>query len=94
MVNGNTISTQEQPKYPRIKVQMIRTWSGFHPTVAAVQLAMRLAGIPLQELSTFYAEAAEGSEDSLLRTCQRWVDVELRRPDIERALAVGLGQQT
>lgn len=92
MSKGQAIAIQEEPKYPRIKVQMIRTSAGFQSTVAAVQSAMRRAGIPLQELSTFYADAAEGSED-LLRTCQRWVDVEVRRPEIERALSVGLGHQ-
>lgn len=93
MARGNAITRQSGPKYPRVKVQMIRTYVSFHATVTAVQAAMRHAGIPLQELSTFYADAAEGTDGNLLRTCQRWVDVEFRRPEIERALVVGLGQQ-
>jgi hypothetical protein len=39
---------------------------------------MRRAGVPLQELSDFYADVAEGDEDNLLRTCLRWMDVDLR----------------
>jgi hypothetical protein len=53
-------------------------YGGFHPTVAVVPAAMRRAGIPLQELSNFCAEAAEAQEDNLLRTCRRWVDVKVR----------------
>ena len=56
---------------------MIGAYGGFHPTVTAVQAAMRQAGIPLRELSTFYEEAADGDEDNLLRTCQRWVAIDL-----------------
>jgi hypothetical protein len=37
---------------------------------------MRRAGVPLQELSNFYADAAEENEDNLLPTCLRWVDVD------------------
>jgi hypothetical protein len=93
MAKSSAITIENGPKYPRIKVQMIRTYVGFHSTVTAVQAAMRQAGLPLQELSTFYADAAEGTEDNLLRTCRRWVDVDVRRPEIERALVAGLGQQ-
>jgi len=39
---------------------------------------MRQAGIPLQELSNFCAEAADAQDDNLLRTCLRWVDVDVR----------------
>jgi hypothetical protein len=67
-----------EPKYPFIRVQVAGTGGGFHPTVAAVQAAMTQAGIPEQELSNFYEDAAEGDEDNLLRTCMRWVDVDVR----------------
>jgi hypothetical protein len=93
MAKDNAVTIEHGPKYPCVKVQMLKSFGGFHPTVVAVQEAMRQAGIPLQELSTFYADAAESSEDNLLRTCQRWVDVDVRRPEIERALVAGLGQQ-
>jgi hypothetical protein len=53
MANGNAITTQNGPKCTRVKVQLIRTYVGFHPTVAAVSAAMRQAGLPLQELGTF-----------------------------------------
>jgi hypothetical protein len=53
-------------------------YGGFHPMVAAVQNAMRQAGLPLQELSTFYEEAADGDENNLLRICQRWVTVDVQ----------------
>ena len=57
---------------------MMSAYGGFHPTVSAVQAAMREDGLPLQELSTFHQDAAAGDEDNLLRTCQRWVDVDVR----------------
>ena len=56
---------------------MITTYGGFHPPFGAVQPAMRQAGIPLQELSAFYEDAADGDEDNLLWTCQRWVDIDV-----------------
>ena len=77
MAKVNAITIQNGPKYPRVKVQMITTYGGFHPTVGAVQAAMRQAGISLQELSAVYEDAADGDEDNLLRTCQRWVDIDV-----------------
>ena len=76
MANGNAISIDNGPKYSRVKVQVPGPHAGFHSTVAAVQAAMRRAGVPLQELSNFYADAAEENEDNLLPTCLRWVDVD------------------
>jgi hypothetical protein len=55
---GSAITIENLPKYPFVKVTMMGAFSGLHPTVAAVQTAMRQAGIPLQELSAFYAEVA------------------------------------
>jgi hypothetical protein len=78
MANGNAISIANGPKYPRVKVHVTGPCGGFYSTVAAFQAAMRRAGVPLRELSDFYADAAEGEEDNLLRTCLRWVDVDLR----------------
>jgi hypothetical protein len=77
MMNGNVIAMHDGPKYPSVKVRMIGTNGGFYPTVAAVQAAMRQAGIPMQELSSFCEEAAEGDGDNLLQTCLRWVDVDV-----------------
>jgi hypothetical protein len=76
MANGNAISIDNGPKYSRVKVQVTGPHAGFLSTVAAVQAAMRRAGVPLQELSNFYADAAEENEDNLLPTCLRWVDVD------------------
>ena len=78
MASGNAINISSGPKYPRVKVQVVGGYGGFYPTVAVVQAAMRRAGLPLQELSNFCAEAAEAQEDNLLRTCLRWVDVDVR----------------
>jgi len=79
MTNGNAISIDYGPKYPRVKVQVTGPYGGFYPTVAAVQAAMRRAGIPSQELSNFCSDASESDEgDNLLRTCLRWVDVDIR----------------
>jgi hypothetical protein len=78
MAKGNAISIDKGPKYPRVKVQLTGPHSGFYPTVAAVQAAMRRAGLPLQELSNFCEDAAESKDDNLLRTCLRWVEVDFR----------------
>src|SRR5664280_2843287 len=78
MAKGNAILVAHGPNYPLVEVTMMGAYGGFHPTVFAVQAAMCQAGIPLQELSTFEEGAADGDEDNLLRTCQRWVDVDVR----------------
>jgi len=78
MARSNATNIRSWPKYPRVKVQIAGAYGGFHPTAAAVQAAMRQAGIPLQELSNFCAEAADAQDDNLLRTCLRWVDVDVR----------------
>jgi hypothetical protein len=59
-------------------VEIVGGYGGFYPTVAVVRAAMRRAGILLQDLSNFCAEAADAREDNLLRTCLRWVDVDVR----------------
>ena len=90
MANSDAISIDNRPKSPwpwperpssrqpcsLVKVQVTGPHAGFLSTVAAVQAAMRRAGVPLQELSNFYADAAEGNEDNLVPTCRRWVDVD------------------
>jgi hypothetical protein len=78
MVESNPINIHSGPKYPRVKIQMTGSYGGFYPTVAAVQAAMLRAGIPLQELSSFCPEATEADEDSIQRTCLRWVQVDVR----------------
>jgi hypothetical protein len=77
MVENNLITISSGPRYPRVKMQMTGSYGGFFPTVAAVQDAMRRAGIPLQELSNFCADASASDDDNLLKTCMRWVDVDL-----------------
>jgi hypothetical protein len=78
MAQGNAINIENGPKYPRVKVQLMGPHGGFFPTVAAVQAAMRRAGVPLQDLSNFFQDATAGDEDNLLRTCLRWVDVDVQ----------------
>jgi hypothetical protein len=78
MVESNRINIHSGPKSPRVRIQMTGSYGGFYPTVAAVQAAMLRAGIPLQELSNFCADASESNDDNLLSTCMRWVDVDLQ----------------
>ena len=78
MAKINATTIENGPKYPEVKVWMMSAYGGFHPTVAAVQAAMRRAEVPLPELSAFYQDAAGDGEDNLLRNCQRWVDVDIR----------------
>lgn len=74
---------RDRPKYPQVRIELAGPVQrrgeidfGFIAMVAAVQEAMREANVPQQDLSNFYEEAAE--DDDLLRTCLRWVDVEVR----------------
>ena len=76
MAKSSAITIENGPKYPLVEVAMMSASGGFRPTVAAVQTAMRQAGIPLHELSAFFEDAA-GDGDNLLRTCQRRVDVDI-----------------
>jgi precorrin-6B methylase 1 len=78
MAHGNAISIDNRPRYSRVKVQVTGPHAGFLSTVSSVQAAMRRAGVPLQELSNFYADAVEENEDNLLPTCLRWVDVDFK----------------
>lgn len=77
MATGNVINIVSGPKYPKVRVQVTGPYGGFFPTVAAVQAAMRRAGVPMQELSNFYEDATEDEEGNLLRTCLRWVNVDV-----------------
>jgi formyltetrahydrofolate synthetase len=77
MRKANRANIGSGPKYPQVKMQAMAVNDGFAPAVVAVQAAMRHAGIPRQELSNFYLDAAESGQDNLLRTCLEWVDVEL-----------------
>jgi len=77
MASRSAINISSGPRYPRVKVHVVGA-TGFYPTVAMVQEAMRRAGIPVHELSNFCAEAADTQEDNLLQTCLRWVDVDVR----------------
>ena len=68
MAKINATTIENGPKYPEVKVWMMSAYGGFHPTVAALQAAMRRAEVPLPEPSAFYQDAAGDGEDNLLRT--------------------------
>ena len=78
MASRSALDISSGPRYPHVRAHVAGAYGGLYPTVAVVQAAMRRAGIPLEELSNFCAEAAEAQEDNLLRTCLRWVDVDVR----------------
>lgn len=77
VARGSETNIRNGPRYPHVKVHMTRADSGFCSTVVAVQTAMRRAGVPMYELSNFYEDAAYADGDNLLRTCLRWVDVDV-----------------
>ncbi|MDQ1483738.1 MAG: hypothetical protein QOF35_1814 [Actinomycetota bacterium] len=77
MAKGNAISIESGPMYSRVKVQVMGPHPGFLATVTTVQAAMRRAGVQDQDLSNFYQDATAEGQDNLLRTCLRWVDVEV-----------------
>lgn len=78
MAKGSAILIANGSKYPLVMLLMMIAYGGFHPTVIPVHAAMRQPGIPLQQLRTSYEDAADGDEDNLQRTCQPWVDVDVR----------------
>jgi hypothetical protein len=45
MANGSAISIDNGPKYSRVKVQVTGHHAGFHSSGAAVQAAVRRAGV-------------------------------------------------
>jgi hypothetical protein len=59
-------------KHPDIRVTFNAAGDDFR-IIDHVIKASRRAGIPAEEIETFFDEAMSGGDRELLRTCGRWV---------------------
>lgn len=62
-------------KYPDVTVQLSGEDGNAFAILAAVQRALRRAGIDEDEVSAFLTEAKSGDYDHLLQTAMAWVEV-------------------
>lgn len=63
-------------KYPDITVTLSWEDGNAFFVMGKVVKAMRMAGVPDEEVRAFQEEAMSGDYDNLLRACMRWVNVE------------------
>ena len=65
------------PKYPHVRVQLVRLDGNAFAIISRVTRAMRRAGIKKPELDAFVKEACAGNYDHLLKTVMKTVEVEV-----------------
>lgn len=63
-------------RYPDIEVQLVGMDGNAFAIVGRVQRALRMAGVPGEEINEFHREATSGDYQHLLRTCMKWVSVQ------------------
>ena len=63
-------------KYPEIKVKLVGQDGNAFAILGRVRKALRMAGVPEEEVEKFTAEATAVDYPNLLCTVMRWVDVE------------------
>lgn len=64
------------PKYPNIHVQLSGKDGNAFYIVGKVQIALKKARVPPEEVNLFLTEATGHDYDHLLQTCMRWVSVD------------------
>jgi hypothetical protein len=62
-------------KYPWLEVELTGQDGNAFAIVGNVSRAMRDAGIPVEQIDAYRAEAFAGDYDHLLRTTMAWVEV-------------------
>jgi Domain of unknown function (DUF4314) len=63
-----------QPRYPDVQVQLTGEDGNAFAILGRTAAALRAAGVPQEEIDTFFAEATSGDYDHLLHTTMAWVD--------------------
>ena len=63
-----------QPRYPEIQVQLSGQDGNAFAILGRTAAALRQAGVPQEEIDSFFAEATSGDYDHLLQTTMAWVD--------------------
>ena len=65
----------EQPKYPKVKVELVGQDGNAFAIMGRVGGALKKAGVQKAEIDAYYAESTAGDYDHLLRTAMKWVSV-------------------
>jgi hypothetical protein len=65
-----------RPRYADVQVRLSGEDGNAYSILGRTTAALRAAGVPQEEIDTFFAEATSGDYDHLLQTTMRWVDVE------------------
>ena len=63
-----------QPRYPEVQVQLSGQDGNAFAILGRTAAALRAAGVPQEEIDSFFAEATSGDYDHLLQTTMAWVD--------------------
>jgi Domain of unknown function (DUF4314) len=63
-----------QPRYPEVQVQLTGQDGNAFAILGRTAKALRQAGVPEEEIDSFFAEATSGDYDHLLQTTMAWVD--------------------
>jgi hypothetical protein len=63
-----------QPRYPEVQVQLTGQDGNAFAILGRTAAALRAAGVPAEEVDSFFAEATSGDYDHLLQTTMAWVD--------------------
>jgi hypothetical protein len=65
----------QEPKYPNIEVQLTGKDGNAFFIIGTVRRALRQAGLPEDEVTSFSHEVTRADYDNVLQTCMRWVTV-------------------
>jgi hypothetical protein len=63
-----------QPRHPEVQVQLTGQDGNAFAILGRTAAALRAAGVPAEEVDSFFAEATSGDYDHLLQTTMAWVD--------------------
>jgi hypothetical protein len=65
-----------QPRYPEVQVQLSGQDGNAFAILGRTTAALRVAGVPSEEIDAYFAEATSGDYDHLLQTTMAWVNGE------------------
>ena len=69
-------TTQTEPKYPEIEVQLSGNDGNAFAIMATVRKALRRAGVASDEIAEYVKQSTSGDYDNLLRVAMSWVTCE------------------
>jgi len=68
------MTTQTEPKYPDITVQLTGNDGNAFAIMGAVRKALRRAGVSAEEIAEYVKQSTAGDYDNLLRVAMSWVN--------------------